>query len=227
MKITFVALFLHVVGTCADATIKNDESGLPTKISPVPPGVSNRPPRNPKAPGQCVDGVCHPGLRCVTNRGQPDGLCVKDPQAPSCYAIDQPCIDVSDCCSGSNICAPPLNNPDGQSVCRSDPCLDGSTVLSPLWGLFNYAISPQYVNIGVVDDLACCRACYATPGCGLWYKYYSGTCGYAVTAASVPPVGVSAQCPNGLAPSLVISTSGSPGPIGMGPCSDPTKISLV
>ena len=44
-------------------------------------------PTNPQAPGACVHRLCHPLERCVASPANPDGLCVKDPQAPTCYAL--------------------------------------------------------------------------------------------------------------------------------------------
>lgn len=141
----------------------------------------------------------------------------------------EPCIDVSDCCSGANVCAPPLDNPEGQSACRYDPCLDGSTVISPGYETFTYYpfFYGRLVGIGSVEDLVCCRACYATAGCGIWFYKGGYGCIIDITVATRPPTGVSAQCPHGLAPPLAVYTTDLPLPIGRGPCIDPAEITVI
>ncbi|SCO92501.1 uncharacterized protein FRV6_16629 [Fusarium oxysporum] len=230
MKITFVALLLSILGTRADVVAnKNDGTSLPSKRAPappaVPPGVSNRPEPNPNAPGPCVNGICHPGQRCVINRGQPNGLCVRDPHAPSCFAIGQRCIDVTDCCSGANVCAPPPDSPGGQSVCRyepdhHDPCLSGSSVISRNFDYYVPHFSGRDFRVGPYDDLECCQICYGTESCALW-SIRGGIC--FIDLYMNTETGMPLQCP---AAGLEIVVPGEAGPVGRGPCIDPESISI-
>jgi len=219
------ALFLAISAVYANTELKPDLANVPTNQKPVPPGVFNRPPRNPNSPDACVDGLCHPTKRCVASRGQPDGLCVKDPHAPTCYALNQPCIDISDCCPGADVCAPPLSNPDGQPICREDPCANDKTLITRNWASIQTFGSVHIDLLGQLDDLACCRSCQATPDCDFWLNSFS-TCALLVAdSGRVPPT--SDTCPNGLSPQNILSKiDGDQYHAGKGPCLDLSTFSV-
>ncbi|EEH47449.1 uncharacterized protein PADG_03533 [Paracoccidioides brasiliensis Pb18] len=222
MKLLFLAGLLSLGALSTQQTpesinIQNSPNFVPKNILPIP--IPR--PRIPKVlNGKCEDGICHPGYKCAGLTPRSGGLCLLDLKAPKCYNIGARCIDASDCCESFGLCAPPPADPTGKKVCQEDPCRN-PTLLVESWKSLAWSGDGAWSSHGVTDRSGCCRACFNTEGCNLWFQFSGGSCQLLSNYGGAEPTD---KCPRGLWGRISIGSGGIGGPVGAGPCLNPGEV---
>src|SRR5436190_3945626 len=124
------------------------------------------------------------------------------------------------------LCAPPLGSPSAQAVCQVDHCANpqnyGPWYFIAITSWFDPVQIAVYPFMNLTD---CCRVCYSTPGCDVYFGDNANFCEVWFNSKQQTGNMVSDACPVGLSDSLEIPPGGNiPRSFaGTGPCYDPSR----